>query len=43
MDKEENLNNGEDVPDIENNGSLNGHDEESGSYWSQYSERNMAY
>jgi chloride channel 7 len=43
MDKEENLNNGEDVPDIENDGSLNGHDEEIGRLWSQYSERNMTY
>lgn len=43
MDKEENVNNGDDVHDIENDGSLDGNDEQIGRYWSQFSERNMTY
>lgn len=43
MEKEENINHGDDVLDIENEGSFDGNGEEIGRYWSQFSERNMTY
>ncbi|CAI8593484.1 unnamed protein product [Vicia faba] len=43
MEKEENANHGDDVLDIENDGSFDGNGEEIGRYWSQFSERNMTY
>lgn len=42
MDREDNVNNGEDVRDIEHDGRVDGN-EEIGRYWSEYSERNRTY
>lgn len=43
MAKEENVNHGDNVLDIENDGSFDGNGEEIPRYWSQFSERNMTY
>lgn len=46
MDNKEdnNVNNGDDFRDIENDGRLDGNEnEEVGRYWSEFSERNMTY